>query len=56
LYLKNAVLTAPLENTVLAAPWMDSMDSLNRLNPVDDNDKLEQVKLTSSLFGFPSSH
>jgi len=34
---------------------MDSMDSLNRLNPVDDNDKLKQVKLTSSLFGFPSS-
>ena len=32
----------------LTATRMDSRDSLNRLNPVDDNNKLEQVNLTSS--------
>jgi len=32
----------------LTATRMDSRDSLNRLNPVDNNNKLEQVSLTSS--------
>ena len=43
LYLESTV-----QGNLAAAAQMDSMDSLNRLNPVDDNNKLETVNLTSS--------